>query len=309
VKLPAPAKVNIGLRLLARRPDAYHELESFVHTLAWGDEVELERAGEVSLQVVTAPDAPYPQLLEAVPRDGANLAWRAAVAALGAAGMSGVAVRLIKRIPPGAGLGGGSSDAAAVLQGILALGRADLSDSAVNALAAGLGADVPFFLQGGCALVEGIGERVRRVPGLGGTPCVLLLHPFAVSTPRAYQAANYTLTRAPEYGQYLSSHGNLRAILDRETIDNDLLEAVAGAHPEIAASRAALIRAGAFHASMTGSGSAVYGLFDSVEDAHRAALEASAEGRAVVETELRQDARPQDRGSMHRQRWESEHQP
>lgn len=287
MRLPAPAKVNLGLRLLKRRSDGYHEIESFFHTLAWGDEVELEPADELSLTIETAADAPFPELLKEIPDDETNLAWRAAAAALDAAGYPGVSIHLIKRIPPGAGLGGGSSNAATVLRGVLELAGREMPESAVNSLAAGIGADVPFFLSGGCALVGGIGERVSRIPALNGTPCLLILHPFAVSTPRAYALANYSLTRDPEYGHYLTSHGILGPILSRVALTNDLQEAVAREHPEIAAAVAALEQAGAYFASMTGSGSAVYGLFDSEEEARRAREDIAAGGRVVVETSLR----------------------
>jgi 4-diphosphocytidyl-2-C-methyl-D-erythritol kinase len=287
VKLTSPAKINIGLRLLNRRPDGYHELESFFHTLAWGDEIELEPASAISLETEIAPDAPHPELFGDIPTGEENLAWRAAAEALGAAGREGISIRLRKRIPPGAGLGGGSSNAAAVMQGIFRLYGTEPDRSAVIAMAAGIGADVPFFLTGGCALVEGIGEQITPAGSLSDTSCLLILHPFAVSTARAYRMANYTLTRDPEYGHYLNSHGDLGPILSRVALYNDLQNAVVKAHPEIAASVAALEHAGAYHASMTGSGSAVYGLFDSEEESHRAMSRLAVSGGVVVETTLR----------------------
>ncbi len=287
MKLFSPAKINLGLRLLRRRSDGYHEIESFFHTLDWGDEIELEPAETLSLELEIASDAPLPELCRSIPVDEKNLAWRAAAAALDAAGRSGVTIKLLKRIPPGAGLGGGSSNAAVVVQGVLDLYRCELPRSDVNAMAAGIGADVPFFLEGGCALVEGIGERVMSLPSLTAVPCLLILHPFPVSTAEAYERANYTLTRDPLFGHYLNSHGEFGSILSRAPLTNDLQEAVTDAHPEIAASLAALAYCGATYVSMTGSGSAVYGLFDSEEKAHRAGQTISVSGGRIVETALR----------------------
>lgn len=287
MKLLAPAKINLGLRLLRRREDGYHDIETFFHTLAWGDEVILEAAGEVSLQVQPAEDALPGEVISRVSSDRSNLAWKAAEAVIRAADLPGLDIILEKRIPPGSGLGGGSSDAAAVLKGALKLYGKEIPAEEMMALALELGADVPFFLKGGCALAEGVGEKLTPVDRVDGMPLLLILHPFQVSTEWAYGAAKYTLTRPACFSDYLSSRGGIKEILSSEELNNDLQEAVLEAHPEIAGSLTALKGSGAFFASMTGSGSAVYGLFDSDEDMAAAATALAAQGYITVETSLR----------------------
>ena len=286
MKRSAPAKINLGLRLLHRRSDGFHELETFLHTLEWGDDLELEAAGDIGLHVVVAPDAPHPEFTTNIPRDDRNLAWKAAGAVLREIEAPGVHIRLTKRIPPGAGLGGGSSDAAAVIAAVPALYGVDLPRDRVLELAASLGADVPFFIDGGCSLAEGIGQKLTAVKPLADTPVVLLFPPVMVSTPEAYEAANYGLTRSGTYRDYLHSvEGDLHSgALDGLT--NDLEQAVTSANPEIAEHLSALEQTGPFYFSMTGSGSAVYGLYDDRNVAERACRRLTAEGAKAVLTRL-----------------------
>jgi len=286
VNLRAPAKINIGLRLLGRRGDGYHEIETFLHTLAWGDDVRVERSDRISLEVRIAEDAPVKEFFDEIPSDSSNLAWRAAEAAVDAAGLQGVSIVLEKRIPPGSGLGGGSSDAAAVLKGTLQLYGARLEREELQRLALELGADVPFFLEGGFALAEGIGEKLTPIETAAGIPVLLAFPPVSVSTQWAYREANCTLTRRGLYREYQSSYRGLIEMCSWEEIGNDLQIAVADAHPVIAAHLAALDESGTCFSSMTGSGSAVYGLFDSDNDAVEAARKMAAGGLCAVKTVL-----------------------
>lgn len=180
----APAKLNLFLEVLARRPDGYHEIDSVFAALDLHDTVELERAAETSLEVVGPDGDPAP----GVPADPTNLVWRAARALDAPA-----RIRLVKRIPPGAGLGGGSSDAAAVLHGLdelygLGLGRDGLRDAA-----RALGADVSFFLSGGFARCRGIGDRVEPLAAQGRR-YLLLLPELVVPTAAVYAALGSGLT-------------------------------------------------------------------------------------------------------------------
>ena len=286
MKITAPAKINLGLRLLRRRPDGFHELETFLHTLDWGDDLDLEAAPEIGLHVEAAPDAPRPEFIAHIPPDERNLAWKAAVAVLQEIDAPGVRIRLTKRIPPGAGLGGGSSDAAAVIAAVPALYGVDLPRDRAVVLAASLGADVPFFLDGGCSLAEGIGQNLTTVKPSAGTPVVLLFPPVMVSTPQAYDAANYGLTRSGRYRDYLqfAEGGVLAGALNELT--NDLEQAVVSANPEIAEHLSALEQTGPFYFSMTGSGSAVYGLYGDRNLAEEACRRLTAEGAKAVLTRL-----------------------
>lgn len=147
----APAKVNLALEVLGRRPDGYHELRSVVQTIALADELTFEEASDLVVEVEGASIPPEE-----------NLVSRAARLLRASAGVErGARVRCRKRVPLAAGLGGGSSDAAATLRGLNALWGLDLPPDRLLELAARLGSDVPFFLHGGCALVAGRGETVR----------------------------------------------------------------------------------------------------------------------------------------------------
>ena len=173
IEVAAPAKINLFLEVLHRRPDGYHELDSIFAALDLHDTVVLERADRVSL---TAEG-------HEVPLDRTNLAWRAADA-LGV----GARIHLVKRIPAGAGLGGGSSDAAAVLTGLDRLYGMGIARDRMVALARGLGADIPFFLTGGTARCRGIGDLVEPLEGGRGRRFCLLQPSIFVATERVYGA-------------------------------------------------------------------------------------------------------------------------
>lgn len=159
LELLAPAKVNLALEVLGRRPDGFHDVASVVQTIDLADRVILDDAPRVELELAG-------EELLGVPVEGPrNLAYRAAVALASATGYEGGArIRLERAVPAGLGLGGGSSDAAAVLRGLNRLWRLRLADDALARVAAKVGSDVPFFLQGGTALVSGRGEGVELLP-------------------------------------------------------------------------------------------------------------------------------------------------
>jgi 4-diphosphocytidyl-2-C-methyl-D-erythritol kinase len=158
--LIAPAKLNLTLEVTGRRSDGYHDLVTVMQTIDLADRVRLEEAPGLEIEVTGDHQ-------RGVPFEGPrNLAYRAAQALAAEAGIvnPGVRITLDKRIPAGMGLGGGSTDAAAVLRGLCALWRLGLSPSALNDVAASIGSDVPFFLHGGAALVTGRGERIEPLP-------------------------------------------------------------------------------------------------------------------------------------------------
>jgi 4-diphosphocytidyl-2-C-methyl-D-erythritol kinase len=287
VIIHAPAKVNLGLRLLRQREDGYHEIETFFHTLAWGDELSIEPSGSLSLTVVPARDAAFPRLLEGVPGDRSNLVWRAADLMMKRFDLPGAAITLTKRIPPGAGLGGGSSDAAATLRGMTELFRLDIPGSDLAVTAVELGADVPFLLAGGCALAEGIGEKLTPIEPLPGVPVVVVLHPCSIPTPWAYRAVGLKGEREARYRRYLDDVGSIAALLNCIDLRNDFEDPVIEACPDITDSLKALRDSGAFFVSLTGSGSAVYGLYTSERGAADAARRLGDNGLSVIETVLR----------------------
>jgi len=243
--------------VLGRRPDGFHEVETLLLALPWGDDVEVRTRGVapgVALTVEGGAD---------VPRGADNLAaraaraWQAEAARLGRDAPAGVAVRLVKRVPPGAGLGGGSSDAAAVLAA-LEEETPVLGATRLDAVAATLGSDVPFFLlPGGVAVGRGRGERLEPLPRPPAFDLVLILPRRAHDTGRVYAAHD---PRAPAHGGLDAAlaalaSGEPEAI--RAAHHNGLAAAAGAAYPEHAALVAAVTRRLGRAPLLSGSGSAL----------------------------------------------------
>ncbi len=260
VRLDAPAKVNLGLRIVGRRDDGYHELESLFVPLDLADAIALrvESATAVSVSLSLGGDA------EGAPPGDDNLAVRAARAFLARGRIAAhVAIDLTKRTPVAAGLGGGSSDAAAVLRGLVRAFPAALPPAALEEVALSLGADVPYFLDPRPAWVTGIGERrepVRHLPSLA----LLLANPGeALAREEVYRAFDaLSGPRAPRpsppshLDRQLADNGALAALLH-----NDLEEPAVRLCPPIARLRQQLRSSGARAVGMSGSGATLYGVF------------------------------------------------
>jgi 4-diphosphocytidyl-2-C-methyl-D-erythritol kinase len=262
----APAKINLFLRVTGRRADNYHELDSAFIPVALADRIRVEIRPAASSSVVMRCADP------ALAGD-ANLAVRAARAFMSEFGLAAqISIDLEKNIPIGAGLGGGSSDAGAMLRMLAALERVDAPER-LHKLALALGADVPFFIRPAPARVGGIGERITPLTGIASIAIVIAAPPFEVSTAEMFRALEPTAwsgAAPPEH---------LEAILGGEITDavtiNDLAEAAIRAHPQIALLKNLLTDLGARAAQMTGSGGAVFGVFASSDEADRAAREAT----------------------------------
>jgi 4-diphosphocytidyl-2-C-methyl-D-erythritol kinase len=269
--LRAPAKINLNLRVVGRRPDGFHDIESVVQSVTLHDTLEIAIEGTgLGLEV----DDP------AVPAGAGNLVHRAAERLLdGAAGKPpGIRMWLTKRIPAGAGLGGGSSDAAAALVGIDRLLGLGLPAAALAAHAAALGSDVPYFLTGGTAFLTGRGIEVE--PMADAPPAdVLIVDPgVPVSTAAVYAQVQEPLTLAPKPAS-MSGFGRIPVdLVSWVRAGNDLEPHAARFCPDIVRIRSMLAGAGALAAAMTGSGSAVFGLFASADAAAGAARRAEAVG-------------------------------
>ncbi len=255
----APAKLNLSLEVLGRRPDGYHELVSVVQTIDLADTLTFRPAEEVTLSCSDADLAGHH-----------NLVCRAAHMLREAAGVTGGAhIHLDKRIPVAAGLGGGSSDAAAALLGLCELWGMSLPEGDLAGLARRLGADVPFLLRGGTALMEGVGELLTPLPSLPTQWAVLAVPPVAIphKTATLYgrlRPAHYTdgsRTRA------LVDEMRQGAPLDPALMGN-AFEAVLTEEP-VTAARRAMLAAGAPWVRLSGSGPSLFCLFDAKEDASR----------------------------------------
>jgi 4-diphosphocytidyl-2-C-methyl-D-erythritol kinase len=196
-----------------------------------------------------------------VPADARNLAWRAAEAFLARASTPrGVGIRLAKRIPSGAGLGGGSSDAGAVLRGLAELLPGAVSADALRAIALGLGADVPFFLDPRPAEVSGIGERIALAKEVPALPIVVVHPGVALATADVYRG--YAASGGEEGPDAFPALGRLSPESWRHRVRNDLAPAARRLCPRVAELERELAACGARAAAMSGSGSAVYGVFD-----------------------------------------------
>jgi 4-diphosphocytidyl-2-C-methyl-D-erythritol kinase len=273
VRVRAFAKINLSLRVLGARADGYHELRTIFQSIALHDTLSIRaRRGPFRLACTDST----------CPSDDSNLIWRAAERLWKASGRRGaprdVAVDLEKRIPMEAGLGGGSSDAAAALR---ALGRLWRVDSArLRAVAAELGADVPYFFEGGTVLGLERGDLLFPLIDRPAAWVVLVIPAFGVSTKDAF--GWWDSTGAGGSGR--SGGPDSPGRLDEREFVNDLEGPVATHHPQVARTVRALRKAGAAHAAMSGSGSAVYGLFTRRSDAAVAAAALAGRDRRTVLT-------------------------
>lgn len=261
--LAAPAKINLALFIIAKRADGYHDLESlFLPVPGLADSLEISSAASGSGCVVT------PQLPDCPPEKNlVHRAWSAFGRATGFA--PDVMVRLTKRIPTGAGLGGGSSDAAAMLRWLQSrAGNAALAPQALNALAAGIGADVPFFLQDGPAIARGIGDELTPVVlDLSAFTLVLAMPLVHVSTPWAYmawdeQAAMKNPGQAsPDRLTTQTTANKRRVSLSPVVIRNDFEVVVYPVHADLRRLKEQMLGLGAACAVMSGSGAGIAALF------------------------------------------------
>ncbi len=280
VAIRAYAKINLDLRVLGPRADGFHELRTVFQTISLHDTITcVPREGPFSIECGAA----------GVPLDRSNLIWRAADALWRALRRSGPArgmvVRLDKRIPLQAGLGGGSADAAATLVALARAWRVPVRPAQLTDVGGPLGADVPFFLAGGTALGLGRGDEIYPLADLPRHWVVLLLPGFGVSSREAYDwydaerdLARGAIGREPQHvpGPWPSRAAQMI---------NDLEAAIARHHPEIDQMKAALRRAGAVAAAMSGSGSAVFGLFQKRREALAASARLFGSGWRVLLTE------------------------
>jgi 4-diphosphocytidyl-2-C-methyl-D-erythritol kinase len=270
VVILAHAKINLCLRLLGKRPDGYHELQTVVQSIDLHDTLTLETGGR-GFRLEVDGDADLPAGEE-------NLVCRAARRILGDPRSIGVRARLVKRIPTGAGLGGGSSDAAAALLGLDRLLRLGLPEARLLEEAAALGSDVPFFLGGGTALLRGRGTEVEPVPEGAPVPVVILSPGVPLSTAAVYAQVQEPLTLAPKLD---SMPGFGRIPVDAMSwvrAGNDLEPYATRLCAAIPVMKGMLLANGATVAAMSGSGSAVFGIFDDPDAAVRAAREAVLRG-------------------------------
>jgi 4-diphosphocytidyl-2C-methyl-D-erythritol kinase len=309
------AKINLGLEIVGKRPDGYHDIRTLFQTISLADELHLEPAPAGVLHL--AGDDP------SVAWDETNLVHRAARLLREKTGTDqGARILVKKNVPAGRGLGGGSSNAAAALLGLNRMWGLGLDAPGLTGLARRLGADVPFFLHGGLCLGEDIGDRLTRLPDLAPLPCLLVFPPFPIPTASIYAGIGASLTRSPTLSvgdekrgpgpartgtgkpcsgltpnkprpcqdrdgetrprhscrgvQGLTSAGKVSKIMrflesgDFGLLENDLEHVIFRAHPELESWKRFFLERGAILSQVSGSGSAVYGLFPDAESAGEA---------------------------------------
>jgi 4-diphosphocytidyl-2-C-methyl-D-erythritol kinase len=275
VTVPSFAKLNLDLRVLAKRPDGYHELRTVFQTIGLKDtlEIDLEFAKRTQINLSSSIDIEDNLVVRSAKLVLEHLKIRAEVRFV-----------LRKRIPMGAGLGGGSSNAAAVLLALPALAGKPLPYPEQVRLAEMLGSDVAFFLHGGAAIGLGRGTELYPLPDQPARPLLVVATGVHVSTAEAYRALQRQVTDALTFESKFPILREFQTIawaladanligpsLDQLPLKNDFEAAVFAKHPELAAAARKLRRLGAKPALMTGSGSALFGVFGAVEEAEAAA--------------------------------------
>lgn len=264
----APAKINLFLRVVGRRPDGYHELDSIFIPISIHDRIRIEIRPATSAAVTLRCNAP------SLADPESNLAVRAARAFINEFGLAAhVAIDLEKSIPVGAGLGGGSSDAGTVLRMMASLHRIDARER-LHKIALALGADVPFFLDPRPSCVGGIGERIAPLENFPRLHLVIAAPAVEVATAAIFKA----LTKDEWSGAAPASDVAeiLRGEINARHLTNDLAVPAMRLYPHIAKLKALLEECGARAASMTGSGGAVFGIFHDEASAARAAEQLAA---------------------------------
>jgi 4-diphosphocytidyl-2-C-methyl-D-erythritol kinase len=247
IRIPALAKVNLFLEITGKQPDGYHTLSTVFQSISLSDTLTFEHAPDLTLEC-NDPSLPV---------DETNLVMKAARKLREELKEErGAKIILQKEIPTGAGLGGGSSDAAATIQGLQRLWRRELKPSALQKLAVSLGADVPFFLEGGTCTATGIGERLRPLTPLGKTWLVLVWPGFGVSTKEAYGRVQVPVNEPRTPRRLLTCFTEQRQWAGE--LFNRFEEFVFPQYPEIAKVKQEMLAMGAQGALMSGSGSSVF---------------------------------------------------
>ncbi len=274
LKLGAPAKINWFLAVLGKRDDGYHDIASPMQCVSLFDELSFEHAEDI--QLISGMDVPAAE----------NLVYRAALLLKKVSSYrKGAKITLTKNIPLAAGLGGGSSDAASTLIGLNRLWGLGYSSGQLMRIAAGIGSDVPFFIEGRLSLVEGRGEKVRALKCETTVPMLLVKPDLEISAGWAYRNCEAELTkRSIDIKLFCQALDGKDFARLREMVFNDLESSVVREYPVVGEIKKMLSENGAVVASMSGSGPTVFGVFDSTEDAERASLNMGKRMCRVVST-------------------------
>jgi len=264
-RLRSNAKINLGLRIVGERPDGYHLIETVFQEIDFGDQITFEKTD--------APGIRFETDSTSLPSDSSNLCVKAynrlreEYSRIG-----GVKLTLEKNIPVGAGLGGGSSNAATTLLGLVRFFSLDISEQILLNIAADLGADVPFFLHGGMAHGAGIGDQIRPLETNFDETILLVCPDIQISTKWAYANVKYDLTK-PQAGNKFKGFFDKRELSQR--LVNDFEPLIMERYSEIGDIKHQLMHLQADYVSLSGSGSVIFGIYSDKNGARRAARELS----------------------------------
>ena len=262
----SPAKINLFLKVTGKRPDGYHEILSVMQMVELFDTLAFkpDPSGGLSLKV-GGMDAPS---------DGTNLVIKAAEALREWAGVGlGARIELDKKIPVSAGLGGGSGNAAVALKSLANLWRIDITREDMERIALSIGADVPFFLNGPCAAVTGVGEKIRPVNPCKSVPVLLVKPDFGISTAEAYKNSRFDFAPFNADGGMVDDAVSGDPARMAPRMVNDLMPWAMDAHPNLARlkERMEAVEPAPVRVMMSGSGPTLFALYDTEENCQRAA--------------------------------------
>ena len=265
LEIKAYAKINLSLDVLGKREDGYHELKTIMQTVTLHDTVYMDKTpAGISLDCGKSR----------IPRDNTNIAWKAASLIIRKYNIkSGLKIKIVKRIPVAAGLAGGSTDAAAVLRGMNQLFSLDLDNEELGILGKQIGADVPYCINGGTRLAEGIGEQLTVLPDFDGVDIVMVKPGIGVSTKWVYENLDPVLIGNMDrpdtalMGQAIARH-DIKAVA--ALMKNVLEKVTVPTYPVIQEAKDKLIKKGAAGSMMSGSGPTVFGIFSDGSAAEKA---------------------------------------
>lgn len=261
IRIAANAKINLALAIKYRRPDGYHEIESIFQEIDFSDHLIIKKYEGIR----------FTSNLKSLETDPSNLCVAATRLMMESFGISGLSINLDKKIPIGAGLGGGSSDAAAVLKAAAQLFELNLGRSELIPLAEQLGSDVPFFLNGKTAWVTGRGEKIQPIAAEQDYFLLLVLPEVRISTVWAYKKLNLNLTKEECKHKFIGFNFHEIGVTDfKKYCYNDFERTLFVVFPELAEIKQRIYDAGADFAALSGSGSTVFGVFQSRSQAEKA---------------------------------------
>ena len=244
-------KVNIGLQIHGQRPDGYNTIHTVFQELEFHDTIKIEKSDKI---------CEFSCNVDWLRNDKSNLCVKAWQAIVDQFEIGGISINLKKRIPPGSGLGGGSSNAAAVLKGVSELYELELTDDKIQSISVALGADVPFFIKGGTQVGDGVGEILNELSKPIRGYYLLVIPPIQLDTAWAYSESKKSLdafSKKPNFARLFREE-----VVPLVFFENDFESIVIPAYPEIGKIKETILAYGACYASLSGSGSTVFGIFD-----------------------------------------------